>query len=351
MAPDPWRSAIGGDIISRMQATTTSAPRHDVVAAALGTWAVLGLMLDGRAHETGAVESFFTPWHGVLYSGVAAAFAAIAVMAVRRRRTGEGAWRSVLPRAYRPAAAGVALMGVAGVADMLWHAVFGIEEDLAALLSPTHLLLLSGGLLLLSAPLRAAWLDPHRGSSWRALGPAIIAATLLVTTVAFFVEFASPWHDAGPFTGGGEHGGPELGAAGMLLDTALLVGGLCVLLARFGTLPAGAATLLLTGTATLLSLAADFAVPGAIVAAALAGVLADVGLRQVVRSGRAEGVKAVLAFLPVPLWLGFFATIELSSGLRWEPELWAGSTFLAALTGYGLAALAFASPRPVATGR
>lgn len=34
---------------------------------------------------------------------------------------------------------------------MMWHQVFGIEVDTAALLSPTHLLLMTGGLLMATA--------------------------------------------------------------------------------------------------------------------------------------------------------------------------------------------------------
>ena len=39
---------------------------------------------------------------------------------------------------------------------MLWHLAFGIEIGLDALVSPTHLLLLTSGVLLLTCPLRAA---------------------------------------------------------------------------------------------------------------------------------------------------------------------------------------------------
>jgi hypothetical protein len=42
---------------------------------------------------------------------------------------------------------------------MAWHLVFGIETDVAALLSPTHLLLATGAALIVAGPLRAAWLS------------------------------------------------------------------------------------------------------------------------------------------------------------------------------------------------
>jgi hypothetical protein len=46
---------------------------------------------------------------------------------------------------------------VAGVGDMIWHTVFGIETGLDAALSPTHLLLVASGTLLLTSPLRSWW--------------------------------------------------------------------------------------------------------------------------------------------------------------------------------------------------
>lgn len=45
---------------------------------------------------------------------------------------------------------GIALFGVAGVGDMAWHEVFGIEANVEALLSPTHLLVIVGAGLFVS---------------------------------------------------------------------------------------------------------------------------------------------------------------------------------------------------------
>ena len=47
----------------------------DWVAVALAGWLIGGLHLDGWAHNHHPeMESFFTPWHGVLYSGFFALF-------------------------------------------------------------------------------------------------------------------------------------------------------------------------------------------------------------------------------------------------------------------------------------
>ena len=42
----------------------------------------------------------------------------------------------------------------AGVGDGIWHTLFGVEEDTAALLSPTHLALMIAGIVLVTGPLR-----------------------------------------------------------------------------------------------------------------------------------------------------------------------------------------------------
>ena len=44
--------------------------RRDLVTALLCTWLIGGLVLDGWAHRnTPELESFFTPWHAVFYTG------------------------------------------------------------------------------------------------------------------------------------------------------------------------------------------------------------------------------------------------------------------------------------------
>ena|SRR5919109_193336 len=45
--------------------------------------------------------------------------------------------------------------GHGGIADLAWHEVFGVEVALDALVSPSHVPLAAGGLLILTSPLRA----------------------------------------------------------------------------------------------------------------------------------------------------------------------------------------------------
>ncbi len=54
----------------------TAAERSEERAIAFfGTWMICGLFLDGWAHGAQKPETFFSPWHAVLYSGFVAAVA------------------------------------------------------------------------------------------------------------------------------------------------------------------------------------------------------------------------------------------------------------------------------------
>ena len=44
--------------------------RDDLVTTALSGWVVAGMVLDAWAHQNvSQLETFFTPWHAVLYTG------------------------------------------------------------------------------------------------------------------------------------------------------------------------------------------------------------------------------------------------------------------------------------------
>jgi len=77
---------------------------ENAVAALLGVWVIGGVYADGWAHvNVGGLDSFFTPWHGVLYSGFTMLVAWLAFMTWRRSRSegpvtvppgyGFGPWR------------------------------------------------------------------------------------------------------------------------------------------------------------------------------------------------------------------------------------------------------------------
>src|SRR5262245_3449071 len=140
----------------------TAGLRFDYLVTALSTILVVGLYSDGWAHEHGQVDSFFTPWHGIVYTGFLLGGLAPLLALARTWRRGEGrgdwrAWKNYVPVGYRLSLLGIPLFIGGGIFDLLWHRLFGIEVDTEALLSPSHLLLALAGVLLIGGPLRAVW--------------------------------------------------------------------------------------------------------------------------------------------------------------------------------------------------
>lgn len=340
---------------SRIQPATSRRTTwsEDLIASLLSLWAVIGLFLDGWAHHTRPqLESFFTPWHAVLYSGAGAAAAWLAVMTLRRR-SNDRSWREAVPEGYGLGVIGVLGFGAAGVSDMLWHTIFGVEVDLEALLSPTHLLLFLSGVLMLTSPMRAAWRRPQERPApqrLRPLLPVLISLTMTTSVVAFFFHYLSPLQDT---TAGarmtGDHDA-SLQLASIFVTNVILIGPLILLVRFFGTPPRGAATLLMTAVLALVVLDADFAFPAVLLVALVAGVAADLifgALRPSPEAPRRSWLAFALA--PLPLWAFWFLAVEIVEGVAWAPELWSGAIVMTGLTGFALALLAFADGRAAAT--
>src|SRR5437868_7785205 len=233
--------------------------RFDGLVLAASLWLLIGLALDGWAHNSLLPDSFFTPWHGVLYSGyLACAFAITAPIALRQDR----AWRQRIPAGYGLAVAGVAIFGVGGALDMVWHLVFGIEVNIEALLSPSHLILFTGIVLMASGPLRADWLrGDHAGSLWNRL-PMAFSLAFLMLIGTFISQFVGPF--AGMISGEPRPAGDAFGlsVAALFLDRALLgiylysalVSGVVVMTLRRTVPPFGMFGLVLLFDAALMTL-------------------------------------------------------------------------------------------------
>ncbi|MFF5290386.1 hypothetical protein [Paractinoplanes globisporus] len=122
-----------------------------LVAAA---WLVTGLQLDAYAHATTPeLETFWTPWHAVLYSGIAASGLTL-VWLLRSRLPRVPTYESVLalPNALRVPLLGMAFLLVGGGVDTLWHNIFGIEQGLEIFVSPSHEFIILGMVLVAVGP-------------------------------------------------------------------------------------------------------------------------------------------------------------------------------------------------------
>lgn len=296
-----------------------------------GLWMTAGLFLDGYFHQNldGETESFLTPWHAVFYAGFSASALWVASMS-RRRDPIAFDWRlRHLPAGYGGARLGLALFAAGGAGDAAWHAAFGVERGVDALLSPTHLLLFAGLLLILTAPIRAASASAVRTAPW-VVAAALTSATALV---GFFVNFA--WglgiavHARTPYDPITEAGESSViaGVASMLVTTAVLFGAARVLVDRHP--PRGAALLLFGVVALLVSAAFDEDIEG-VLAAVAAGLALEGCLRARLRP------HATFAVAGAVLWLSYLGALAVDS-IDWQPEIWLGAIVLNAIAASALA--------------
>jgi hypothetical protein len=328
----------------------------DWLMAALGAWLLGGLYLDGWAHiHVPALESFFTPWHAVLYSGYLAGAAALVVTFYRNRRRGAPRSRA-LPAGYRLSLVGAFIFLFAGVADMLWHVVFGIEDGVEGLISPSHLALALGGGLMVTGPLRAGLHGPAARATqrWIAEMPLVVSLTLFVSLVTFFTEYASPygttWVAKTP--GGMLFLYQSVGLAGFLVQPVVLMGPVLYVL-RSRPLPLGSLTFVLSVNVALMAVIHDkFLDTGPlplIGAAVLAGLVGDALLRWLRPApDRILAFRAVAFAVPAVQYLLYFIAIMLWAQVSWSVHMWTGAIVIAGGVGWLVSYLVVA-PRWSAT--
>ncbi len=326
----------------------------DWLMVALGGWLVGGVYLDGWAHiHVPGLETFFTPWHAVLYSGFLAMTGALCIGLARGRRRGYSLARA-LPRGYGLSLVGALTFLGGGLVDMLWHILFGVESDLEALLSPTHLVLALGGSLMVTGPLRAAL---HRAADgapgWLARLPMVLSLTLFLSLLTFFTEYASPYGSTWVATADRPAAGrvfvhQAIGLTTILFGSALLMGPVLVVVRR-RPLPAGGLTLILLLNTTLMTVIHDKFLatgPGPLVlAAAGAGLASDLlSWRLRPSEDRVHALRVYAFITPALLYLGYFLAVRLTVGIWWSVHLWTGTIVLAGIVGWLLSYLLVPSP-------
>ncbi len=168
----------------------------DWIMAALGVLLMAGVIQDGWAHAHGLVDqSFFTPWHAIMYSCMLINGIVLGVMGVRNLLHGY-TFRRGLPFGYWTSLIGVIIFATGGVFDLYWHTVYGIETDITGLISPSHIWLALGGVLVFVGPLRSiAHRYDSQSGGWKIAGPAILSGVAILTLLGFFTQYASPLGD------------------------------------------------------------------------------------------------------------------------------------------------------------
>ena len=321
--------------------------RFDLAVTLLGLWFVIGLFVDGYAHNHGAVDNtFFTPFHALLYSGILAVGLFLGI--AQYRNIGKGyPFSRALPYGYTMSLIGVALFFAGGVFDMIWHSIAGFEANLSTLLSPAHLLLATSGFLILSGSLRAAWRRTQVAPTWGNLLPVVITLLMIVSLLTFFTQFSNAFAQASGFVGRGSRGGwgvyDAAGVAAILFPAAILMGVLIFALRRW-RLPFGAITLILTVNAAAMLFVQwhdSQSYAFVILAPLIAGVVGDGLLRWFPPSRENPLALRVFGFaVPFVLFLTYFLLLIARAGIWWQIHMWLGVTFFAAVIGVFLSYLA-----------
>lgn len=321
--------------------------RKNLYTTLFSLWMVFGVYIDGYHHLIEDLDTFFTPWHAILYSGYLATAIWIFYMVLSKKKETGQSFRASIPKGYGLGVWGAIIFLLGGIGDMIWHTLFGIEKDVAALLSPTHLSLLIGALLMISSPFRWARIELQETKpTFTKLLPALLSIGLVISATAFFFLYAwafrvgipsVPWHDSylasfvpehlndlGNFLGDLE----KRGILNILLTTSFLFFPVYLMMKRW-TLPLGSVTFLFVLPCLLMNVLDGLGHWDFVFLGLITGVFGDVILRK--------GRTVCFAIgLPIVLWGLYFIEVSLQSGLWWPPEIWGGAILFPAIFSYGL---------------
>ena len=326
--------------------------RTDLVTMVLATWLMIGLFLDGYAHTNliDELESFFTPWHAVFYSGFLASSAWVAWIIYKNVVTGHPL-RTAIPGGYGPTVLGLTIFALGGIGDGIWHTIFGVEAGIDALLSPTHFLMFLGGVLGLSTAIRTTRLR-NMGESVASGDslPLLISLLLITAAMAFFVAYVwipgQPTILEVPYSPASGDGQGAVGyfISGMLVSTTVLLAPLIIVL-RWWRPPVGTVALVWVLVNAAIALSFDLHFGVALVFGLTGGAVGE-AVRVVLKPGPSNrvGSLALMTAVPVAAWSGFIVAYAVVGSIAWPPEIWVGSVILSGLAGAGLGWISLPDP-------
>lgn len=317
---------------------------YELAVGALSVTMLAGATIDGWAHthDPNSLETVLTPWHAIVYVSFALVAFLVYAPLLAARLEGRDTIRAI-PNGFGWSVVGVVAFGVVGVLDLAWHLAFGLEADTEALLSPTHLGLGVTSALIASGPIRAAWArrDARPGvATWPSFLPALLALVAIAGVAAFALHPVNLFVDAWPRWPYGRFDatwyGPNIGVAGAIVPTLLVMVPLLELLRRWPVLPAGTATILVGATMAGLTFLHD----GEVIVGApiLGGLLIDLVLLAGPRGVAGRWLVAGLG--PAVLFGAYFVVVARTGPVTWSAHLIGGTVFVAGLTGLTLAFLA-----------
>jgi hypothetical protein len=323
-------------------------------------WLVVGLAVDTRSHrESANIDTFFTGSHALGYAAGTATSVYLLYL-VRRYRPADAPsrWASI-PPGLEAAVAGIAMYLLGGIGDLIWHTVFGVEQELKILFSPTHLMLMAAMLMLAFGPIRAAWAaDEPMANRWtglRTMWPQIIAAGCMAAVLNVFLTYASPYEQPiftteVPLLFQRFSQFLQISSTMAVYAHTLAFFGIMLLLARRWPLPFGAFTVALLVPAVSMYIYFDWEYRRSITALLLGAVACDLlngllnGLLGTV-GGLADRISArirfrLFAFLgPILFWSVYLLVTKQGRPITWSAEQWTGTIVWSGILGVGLSVL------------
>ena len=192
-------------------AITNQKDRNLFIVAML--WFFIGAWIDSSANTylIDDIETFFTPWHAVLYSGYA--FSVLVAIYVKNK---------IKDYKFDVGVLGAVVFGIGGASDAVWHTLLGIETGVEPLVSPSHLMLFLGAFLMLDYVFTA------RPSTDKLDTASVVAVSTIYGLIMFITQFLHPYLQYGVF-----FSYDDAFAAGTLFFQAMLAGIVFVYAIRF----------------------------------------------------------------------------------------------------------------------
>lgn len=176
-------------------------------------WFFIGAWIDSSAHTylIDDIETFFTPWHAVLYSGYA--FSVFVAIYIKNK---------IKDYKFDVGVLGAIIFGVGGASDAVWHTLLGIETGVEPLVSPSHLMLFLGAFLMLD------YVFTTRPSKDQLDTASVVAVSTIYALVMFITQFLHPYLQYRVF-----FGSDDAFAAGTLFFQSMLASIVYVYAIRF----------------------------------------------------------------------------------------------------------------------
>ncbi|HLG78770.1 MAG TPA: hypothetical protein VKX46_20330 [Ktedonobacteraceae bacterium] len=319
--------------------------KFDSIFCASILWLLGGTFADAWAHNNiPQLETFWTPWHGILYSGLLFLICSLTtIMIINRRRSRN--WIEAIPQGYKAVFLAVGLMVLVGLSDMTWHLLFGVEQNIDALFSPTHLSGLICISLVATGPLYSMYVrrfTPSSFSDYFLLATAVLLPyILLVIALQSFSVFAHTWPVVTPVT---FEIGQLAGIASMVIQATIFTF-FVLYVTRFWTFKLGMFTYILGVVAIGLSIMNQlwYTIPVFL----LGGVIVDLAYHFLAPSSKhlleMRIFSAIAAGAPYAVYM-----IWVSSTMHvvWTIHMLVGTVYILLMLGWALSYLTYPPRRP-----